>query len=489
MSFGPAPAEDGGVTRFARVVSFAVLTLGAIVILAGFLSASLWLLTINFPFAYGEGPIVRDAWLLSNGELFYRVLGEDPPYSLSNYTPVYYTILAGLLHFTGLSFVPGRFLSLVMGIGVLSFVYRVVTFYSGDKQSGFAAALVLLASPFAGNLALNRVDATAAFFSVGSITLLLTRARTPSVALWAGALAALAALTRQTSFIFPLLVAAGLCIGERRWRELGFFLFSLSAIAGGVSGVLEVASAGAYSFNVILSNINSFEWDRLVIAIGSIGESFYASLIAVVFVMFRRRDVSAHRPVLGLLLIAAVPSFVSIAKSGSNLNYLTEMCVALSVIFGIVVGSLSDKQGKAALVTLVVAALVVPRVQSVVHLPQSRVGVTSAQANATQAIAFIASLPGPVLSDDLMGVELLAKKEIVFQPYEINQLQRVGRWRDRGLRKILRTGRAGMVLVSAPYRRTFVRRERWSVPQWRFVRRDYRAAGKVFGSIVFVARR
>jgi len=286
-----------------------------------------------------------------------------------------------------------------------------------------------------------------------------------------------------------MLVAGGLFIGEKRWRDLGAFLVALICIAGGVSGGLELKTSGAYSFNVILSNINSFEWDRIVLAIGSIGQSFYAPLIAVVCILFQRRDARINRPLLLILIVAALPSFLSIAKSGSNLNYLTEMYGAIAVIFGVVVGGVTDHRKKSLILALVVGALAAPRFESAKSLPNVALAIPAARVKAAETVRFIKALPGPILTDDLMGLELLAGKKIVFQPYEVNQLQRVGRWHDRGIRKILRTRRVAAVLVSAPYRRIFVRKERWSAPQWRLVRRNYRARKHFFGSAVYVPRR
>lgn len=55
--------------------------------------------------------------------------------------------------------------------------------------------------------------------------------------------------------------------------------------------------------------------------------------------------------------------------------------------------------------------------------------------------------PGLILPDDLMGVELLAGKRVVFQLYEVNQLQRRGRRNDSKVRGLIRTGRVSFSAV------------------------------------------
>jgi hypothetical protein len=441
---------------------------------------------LNFPIAYGEGPIVRDALLLSEGTLFYRHLTSTPPYTLSNYTPAFYAILSLPLSVTGVSFIPGRIISLLSGLGVLVLVYRLVRFHTGSSEAGFLSALLLFISPFSSNLALNRVDAVAAFFSVSSVYVIVCSPKLIRRAVFAGALAGAAALTRQTSFIFPLIVAFGF-YGQRKSGQLSlFFLSSLIFIAGGVSGLLEYTSGGAYSFNVITGNLNSWEWDRLLLGVGNIGVEFFVPLIVVSMIIFYRLDNLRVRPLLGWLLLGAVPSFITLAKSGSNLNYLVEMYVVIALISGLVIGGLSCRPVNTRIAIILACISVLPMGSTALTFDRLVPTLKHSREKAASFIRAVRRTPGLVLTDDLMGVELLAEKQLVFQSYEVNQLQRRGRWNDSKLRGLIRAGQVSFAAISKPYARRFIRSERWSKAQWRLLRRSMKRSGRFAGTDVFI---
>jgi hypothetical protein len=441
---------------------------------------------LDFPIAYGEGPIVRDALLLSEGTLFYRHLTSTPPYILSNYTPAFYAILSLPLSVTGVSFIPGRIISLLSGVGVLILVYRLVRIHTGTREAGFLSALLLFISPFSANLALNRVDAVAAFFSVSSVYVIVCSPPLIRRAVLAGALAGAAALTRQTSFIFPLILAFGF-YGQKKSGQLSlFFLFSLTFIAGGVAGLLEYASRGAYSFNVITGNLNSWEWDRLLLGVGNLGVEFFAPLIVVSMIIFYRMDNLHVRPLLGWLFLGAVPSFITLAKSGSNLNYLVEMYVVIALISGLVIGGLSRRRANTRIAIILACISVLPLGSKALTFDRLVPTVKHSREKAASFTRAVRRTPGLVLTDDLMGVELLTGKQIVFQSYEVNQLQRRGRWNDSKLRGLIRTGRVSFAAISRPYAAPLLRRERWSKAQWRLLRRCMKRSGRFAGSDVFI---
>jgi hypothetical protein len=199
--------------------------------------------------------------------------------------------------------------------------------------------------------------------------------------------------------------------------------------------------------------------------------------LILLFIRFNRLDVGAHRPLLGWLIIAATPTTLAIAKSGSNLNYLTEMYACLAIVFGIVVASLESQKIRRGAILLSLLWCSLPSFGLALKMPQSLNSLASAEMQRSALVQFIRKCQGPILTDDLMGLELLAEKQIIFQPYEVNQLARKGLWNDRKLRRLLRTKRFSAALIAQPFSRRFIRMERWSKAQWRILRRGYQSRG------------
>ncbi|MGH7402172.1 MAG: hypothetical protein ACREKQ_07085, partial [Candidatus Rokuibacteriota bacterium] len=64
-----------------------------------------------FPMDYGEGPLLAQTLRLGHGENIYRPDLTSPPYTVSNYPPLYPLVLSPLARLTGPAFWYGRLLS------------------------------------------------------------------------------------------------------------------------------------------------------------------------------------------------------------------------------------------------------------------------------------------------------------------------------------------------------------------------------------------
>src|SRR5262245_35865089 len=100
-----APFLNDGARLMFRI--FAAL---AVVICIGYQLAA-----IKFPYSmdYGEAPLVDQAMRLAAGENIYRADISTPPYTISNYPPLYIALLAFSVKLLGptASFVVGRIIS------------------------------------------------------------------------------------------------------------------------------------------------------------------------------------------------------------------------------------------------------------------------------------------------------------------------------------------------------------------------------------------
>src|SRR5512132_750784 len=103
--------REGPGSRAARALLLVVLVLAA----AFNLGLALVLVGRADETRYGESLIYDHAARLLRGEALYQAL-DGPPYTIANYTPLYYWLAAGLRLLSGPGFLSGRVLSLLSGL-------------------------------------------------------------------------------------------------------------------------------------------------------------------------------------------------------------------------------------------------------------------------------------------------------------------------------------------------------------------------------------
>src|SRR5712691_7083617 len=154
---------------------------------------------------YGESIIYDQASRLVRGEALYQPLDQSP-FTVAAYTPVYYSVVAGLRTLGLAGFSPGRVASFAAGLLAAVLVGQLATRRTGDRRAGLFAALVFVGLGFPGDypwFAFYKEDMLGVALSLGTIVVLDSgddRRR----AGFAGALAGLAFLTKQTCLVASL---------------------------------------------------------------------------------------------------------------------------------------------------------------------------------------------------------------------------------------------------------------------------------------------
>ena len=81
----------------------------------------LWLglrsVAFPYPLDYGEGPLLDQALRLAHGQNIYRIPGADPPWTISNYPPLYPLIESAASRVFGPAYWYGRAVSLLSAVG------------------------------------------------------------------------------------------------------------------------------------------------------------------------------------------------------------------------------------------------------------------------------------------------------------------------------------------------------------------------------------
>ncbi len=169
--------------------------------------------------------------------------------------------------------------------------------------------------------------------------------------------------------------------------------------------------------------------------------------------------------------LGAVASGLTIGKVGSNVNYLIELGAGVSLAIGALLAWQRPRRAVHAAIALLLAldmALVVLaspyRTVTHIRLKQGE--------EARHLLEVVHRAPGIVLADEDMGLLPLDGRPIFFQPFEMTQLARAGRWDQRPLlADIERQAFAAILIYRVP--ELPLHRERWTDEMLGAIERRY----------------
>lgn len=477
----------------ASLFGLAVLALAVTLARAGWLFAQHAEIALNYPYNlnYGEGPLLDQSARLVRGEGLYNLTA--PPYLIANYPPVYVLAVAPFVDSYGPSYLYGRVISL-LSIGFSALLAGgLIHAVTKDRLAALVGGGLLIAIPWILFWApLARVDSLALALSLGGLYLAVRATPRRAPLFPAALLLALAVYTRQT-----YLLAAPLAAFVWVWRMNGFtraltLIVWLGALVIGVFAALLVWTQGGIWFHLITANANTLDPDIL---------GHYA------------REAGRHLPLLFLLLLAfLVAGLVSraaswwlvapyalgaglaaltIAKIGSDVNYLYELSAALCLGAGALLAlARSAKRGHWVWSTAVVAVLaaqvwLATNLSAQKYLPitrerTSRPGVTRA------LYEYLEDRDRLVLADEAMGLLALTGKPLEFQPFELSALARAGLWDETPFLERLRRGDYPVLTIFNPRLNPYLRAERWTPAMLRIVNTYYRPVDTIGETTIYV---
>ena len=449
------------------------------------------LLAIPHPFSldYGEAPLVDQAMRLGSGQNIYRADLSSPPYTISNYPPMYVSLLTIGVKLFGPdgAFYFGRIISALSAWAAAVFLVLIVYSQTRDRIAALSAGLVLLAFPFVVYWSpLLRIDMLALALSLAGLCLLVWKPVTPRGLVGVALLLTAAIFTRQ-SYGLAAPFAAFVWLVVRDWRQA----LKLALLVGGLSLflflLLNTLTRGGFFFNIVTANVNEFKMDLLEYNWERVRE---AALILLYIAGASLLLIPRWNPLWTLAapyLIGATISAATIGKIGSNVNYLMEFCAALSLAAGVVIAwsraHLPFHVLRAALLVLLAVA-----VGSMVHktldeytwdLRERR----AARTELNELKALVAETPGPILADEYMGMLTLAGRPLVIQPFEVTQLAWAGTWDQTPLLESIRNKEFGAIIL---YDRPWVN-ERWTAEMLEAITQSYTLVDRVAENKIYKA--
>ena len=390
-----------------------------------------------FPLDYGEGPMLDQTLRLADFETIYRDSFASPPYTVSNYPPLFQLIQVPLAWIVGPAFWYGRLISIVSAVSAAWLIGLILNRLTGDWIASAIGGLTLLAFPYIlqGSV-LNRVDALALALSLGG---LYATVRWPGHrhGPWVAGL-----LFTATAFINPrYALTAPLTAFIWLWHlEHRRQAFRLAAIVTGSCVVLflslNLITQGGFYLNTVLANWASFSWDTVTSYLLNLYlHAGYLLIGCLIFIVIERLgEATRSWPLVVPYCLAAAFMTFTAGMGNASVNDLFEVAAALCLASGAFIAWAGESYWLKALLVFVLAW------QIHVLIDWSRQDYISALMNKVtdtreveQLAEYIRETEGPILADEYMGLIPLYGRRLYFQPIEFKQLQAANLWNETPL--------------------------------------------------------
>jgi hypothetical protein len=434
---------------------------------------------IRFPWEldYGEGIVWEQMRLMLEGRGYGPIDGL--PAIVFHYPPMFHMATAALAGATGLDpLAAGRLVSLSSTFLTGLFAGLIAAKAVRPEASAGASALcgavgglaVFSLWPVVHWAPLMRVDMLATALSFAGVHAAMLALKRPPLILLASACFVAAVYTKQTSIVAPAAVFLTFLLLRPRlaWACAGGCVaLGLSALAA-----LAWATDGGFLRHIFLYNVNRFEaWRLLLFKDVVLGHIFYFAVLAIgLAARFKARlphyrgcgGVAALRerlasaPADALLLLVLVYAVLaglmtlSVAKSGSNVNYFVEWMAVLAILLGILVrdaaaaavGGVPGEGSKRLFAQPALLPILIGLQALTLASPPAR-----AETRAPSRIAELEELSSmvrearrPVVSDDMV---LLRRSGVPVQwePAIFAELASTGAWDERTFVERIRAGR------------------------------------------------
>ena len=403
------------------------------------------ILVVAYPYVldYGEGPLLDQAVRIHEGETLYSTDITQPPYTITNYPPVYVGLLSLFNSRESASLLPGRILSTLATLGTAFFIFQIIYHTKKDWFAGVVAAVLFLSFPYVFRWGgLMRVDNLALLFAVAAIFVLVRWHDRPWV-LWATAvLLTLAAYTRQ-SYLLAAPFACGVYLLFKDWKKAFQLAIITVLLVGALFGLFMLTTDGGFWQHIGVANVNTFKWETVNNYITELTDEFLiTSLIAGVF-LFVGWKLMDEWKFAAPFLLGAVASAITVGKIGSNVNYLLELVAAMSIALGLLYAWIRTEEKQVfkwlnipivhTLVLMVFALLVIGQMRSMLQRDLNwEVGDVKERRLAKEVIESMDKLvqdtEGPILITEHMSMLPRNGKSIYLQPFEMTQLANDGFW-------------------------------------------------------------
>jgi hypothetical protein len=399
---------------------------------------------------YGESLIYGHAARLLDGQALYQRF-DQPPYTIANYTPLYYWLVAALRDVFGAGFLSGRLVSLGCGAVAAALVAWLTWRRTRAVWPAAAAGLMFVGLGLVGPVpwsAAYKEDMLGVALTLASIAV-LDGSRSHAGLVGAGLLAAGALLTKQ-SLLGPA-VAGTVWLVVCCPRRAVWFVASVGLPVLGAGIALE-ATSGAFLGSTIGGNSHqpfdrlTFDYNLRQLLTFQTAPALLAAIGALAL------GARVFRDLVALNWLGSLIPLLPLGAIGADNNYWLQFAALSAVLAVSTVWARRSKLAGALGVVLLganvgVGLMVVARpVAAHPEFVRPSAGDDETLARLVQRVA---RAPTTVLADPL-DVVVLADRPIVLEPILFSLLEQDGTWDASALVEQVCRGEVGLVILGYP---------------------------------------
>lgn len=456
-----------------------------------------YLKTVSFPYGldYGEGPLLDQAVRASNFENIYRVDIEKPPYTITNYPPVFPIVQAPFVRIFGPQLWYGRLISVISIVLTALFIALIILKLTQNSLAAVFSGLTFLILPYPilwGTLA--RVDSLALMLSIAGIYVLVINPEKSAHRFWSALLLVAAVYTKQ-SYGLSAPFAAFLFLLKEKPRRHAFEFAGMVALIGlGLLMALNIATNGGFFFHIFTANVNPFWWETVNRykdeMMNNFGLFFWLGgvyLFSGIWKPIRKRGWWIVAP----YLLAATAVSITVGKEGSYINYFYELSAALALLTGALLGMIGKKADYRWVQLAMLIVLFFP-ITGAIDLTMNeyafrhdgRMQHIVGLKNLEKAIA---NVDGNVLADEFMDMVVTAGKPLMFQPFEYKMLTYDNLWDQTAFIESIQNKEYDLILLYDP-EGWDSRNGRWTPEQLAAIEENYRSYKRTGETFVYYPR-
>jgi hypothetical protein len=269
---------------------------------------------------------------------------------------------------------------------------------------------------------------------------------------------------------------------------------------------LQAITQGGFWLHTVTANIQTYRFENVVDS----GRRLAMSSAPVVLLSLgalrstwrkghrESQDARVARAVVGLLLVGALLSALTVGKVGSAVNHLLHLVAAIALLGGIAFAQATPIEPKTAgarsLPSRAATAILVLQVPWMLSFGMDLAERTDEKlrlgAEFRQLAEIVKLEPDPVLADEAAGMVVLGGHEMAVDPFDLTQLVHEGAATEEPLVSDLKAKRFGLVLVhEAPATSDSSVRERWTPRMLDAIHEAYEARGVLAWATLYRPRR
>ncbi|MEM7034727.1 MAG: hypothetical protein AAF629_34625 [Chloroflexota bacterium] len=432
---------------------------------AAIIYISYTLVAVNYPFPldYGEAPLIDQARRLSAGENIYQSDLSQPPYTISNYPPLYVLSLTPFAELRSGAFTAGRVISSLSAIVTALTLGLIILRLTQSFNAALVTSLVFIAVPYIfywSNLA--RVDTLALALSTLGLYVIIRWSAVPWGLIGGTLLLVAAAYTRQSYVLAAPLAALVWLWGQDR-RDAYTFAGIFSGVGVVLFGVLTALTGGGFFVHIVTANINTFSFPLLLARTESVTIVLPILLVAGLAFLYFGRSLQQGWNMVAFYLLGGLIALLTSGKIGSHVNYFFELSAGLSLATGALIFLWHDHRWRyGAFVILLTFQVGLMMQHSMDEYVDAQMVVRQFNRDALIELSnTVSAADGPILADEYMGLLTLRHKPLYLQPFERTELAKAGRWDQAPLLSQIENQAFPLVMIYQPPNMP-IHKERWT---------------------------